>query len=201
MKEFVRHIVKENIKNVAENSYLNYGVKGLHMINLIDTPTKGVKLYITDSNNNLQNSLPINCANGITYPFQQYGRNITVECIKGFVSIWTVEETMNNIALLASEYQYTDDGDSSVLSRENIGIKTKQVFVLNPGNCISLTGDEYINFGTRFGTISAWFVYEGREIDTNNNYFTNNDNTPVGDLYISPDAKTLISLLNTVGLI
>ena len=25
MKEFVRHIVKENIKNVAENSYLNYG--------------------------------------------------------------------------------------------------------------------------------------------------------------------------------
>ena len=92
---------------------------------------------------------------------------------------------MNNIALLASEYQYTDDGDSSVLSQK-ILYKNKTSFVLNPGNCISLAGDEYINFGTRFGTISAWFVYEGREIDTNNNYFTNNDNTPVGDLYINP---------------
>lgn len=201
MKEFIRHLVKENLKNIAESSYANYGIKGLHMINLIDTPTKGLKLFITESNNNLQNSLPINCANGITYPFQQYGRNITIECIKGFVSIWSVEESMNNISLLTNEYQYTNDGEASVLSRENIGIKTKQVFVLNPGNCISLSGDEYINFGTRFGTVSAWFVYEGREIETKNNYFTNNDTMPSNELYLIIDPKSLISLLNSVGLI
>ena len=202
MKELVKHIVKENIKNVAENSYLNYGVKGLHMINLIDTPTKGIKLYITESNNNLQNSLPINCGNGITYPFTQYGRNIAIECIKGFVSVWTVEEAMNDIVMLANEYTYTEDGDSSVVSREHIGIKTKQVFIVNPGQVISLTGDEYFNIGTRFGTVSAWFVYEGRSVETNGNYFTNNSvENNIPDMYTNPDAKQLIMLLNSVGLI
>ena len=49
------------------------------MINPHRHTTKGVNFYITDKIITLQNSLPINCANGITYPFQQYGRNITVE--------------------------------------------------------------------------------------------------------------------------
>lgn len=200
MKEYIQFLVKENIKDIAENSYMNYGVKGLHMINLIDHPSKGLKLFITANNNNMQNSLPQNCANGITYPFSPYGRNITVQCIKGFVTIWSVKESLNNIALLTNEYQYVDD--YSELKRENIGLETKQVVILNSGQSTTISGDEIINFGTRFGNTSAWFIYEGRQVDSDKKdfYFTNNEQVD-GDLYITPSGKDIVALLNSIGLI
>lgn len=203
MKEFIQHLVKENMKSIAKNSYLNYGVKGLHMIDLIDEPTKGLKLYIAVNNNNLQNSLPQNCGNGITYPFQQYGKNIVVHCIKGGLSIWTVEESLSNVAVLASEYEYTEDGSESILKRENVGIATKQVYQLISGQSINLPGDEFYNFGTRFGNTSAWLVYEGRptQNDKQDLFYTNNDREDNTEMYVTPTGKDIVSLLNSVGLI
>lgn len=208
MKDFIQHIVKENLAQIAADSYFNYGVRGLHMINLIDTPTKGLRLFIAESNNMMQHSMPLNYSNGITYPFQNYQRNFKTQCIQGYVSIWTVEESNDQIALLTNEYKLAENEDGDyvyVMNRQHVGLQTKTVYNLQPGQAVSLSGNELYNFGTRFGAQSAWFVYEGRENKTDYVFYTNKDNLSADDgfpgMYSKVSAKDVVALLSSVGLI
>ena len=208
MKDFIQHIVKENLTQIAADSYFNYGVRGLHMIKLVDTPTKGLRLFIAESNNMMQHSMPLHYSNGITYPFQHYQRNFKTKCIQGYVSVWTVEESNDQIALLTNEYKLTENEDGDyvyVMNRQHVGLQTKTVYNLQPGQTVNLSGNALYNFGTRFGAQSAWFVYEGRENKTDYVFYTNKDNLTADDgfpgMYSKVTAKDVVALLSSVGLI
>lgn len=205
MKHFIQHIVKENLTQIAAASYFNYGVKGLHMINLIDSNNKGLKLYITEANNDMQSSTPSFCSTGIKYPFQYYGKNVMVKCIKGFTSIWTVFENNNQMTILTDEYNITYDDNmlpKYELGRQHIGLSTKEVFNMQASNVVNLPGNQLYNFGTRFGAISAWLVYEGKEIENLPQVcYSNYDIVPRDGLYQKTNARDIVSMLDSLGYI
>lgn len=198
MKHFIQHIIRENLAQIASESYFNYGVYGMHMINIIDTPTKGLKLYVTDSNNALQNSLPNYFSNGLTYPFQYYKKNVMIECIKGYTSVWNVFENNGNIAVLANEFEKINDDYE--LKRQHVGLSTEQVFSMQSGQIVNLPGNKLYNFGSRFGSQSAWLVYEGKEIDgIPDLYYTNLDNIKTDGLYQKMNARDVVGIIDALG--
>lgn len=205
MKHFIQHIVKENLTQIAAASYFNYGVKGLHMIDLIDSDTKGLKLYIAEANNDMQSSTPSFYSTGIKYPFQYYGKNVMVKCIKGFTSVWTVFENNNQMSVLADEYNITyDDKGLPVyeLGREHVGLSTKEVFNMQAGNVVNLPGNTLYNFGTRFGAISAWMVYEGKPIENLPQVCYSNFNIESHDgLYQKTNSRDIVAMLDSLGFI
>lgn len=204
MKHFIQHIVKENLTQIAASSYFNYGVKGLHMINLIDSDNKGLKLFITESNNDMQSSTPNFCATGIKYPFQYYGKNVMVKCIKGFTSIWTVFENNNQMSVLVNEYEVDRSNELPEynLTREHVGMSTKEVFNMQAGQVVNLPGNVLYNFGTRFGAISAWLVYEGKPIENLPNLtYTNFEAISSEGLYQKTTSRDIVSMLNSLGYI
>lgn len=205
MKHFIQHIVKENLTQIAAASYFNYGVKGLHMINLIDSDTKGLKLYISEANNDMQSSTPSFYSTGIKYPFQYYGKNVMVKCIKGFTSVWTVFENNNQMSVLADEYNitYNDKGlPVYELGREHVGLSTKEVFNMQSGTVVNLPGNTLYNFGTRFGAISAWMVYEGKPIvNLPQVCYSNFNIEPRDGLYQKTNSRDIVAMLDSLGFI
>lgn len=199
MKQFIQQLVKDNLGQIADASFFNYGVKGLHMIEIFSEENKGLRLFITDANHGLQPSLPQFHQTGITYPFQYYGQNFTVHCIKGYVSIWTVKEADTNIAVLANEYEY--DGEKYHRAREHIGLSTESVVNLQSGQSHPLPGNTLYNFGTRFGSVNAWFVYEGKTVDAPYSYYTNIDDFQTPGMFQKPSPREVVMMLDGVGLI
>jgi len=203
MKYFLQHILKENLNQITADSYFNYGVKGLHMIDFINTPTKGLKLFIAESNNNMQPSLPSFYQNGITYPFQYYSKNASVQCVKGHLTIWEVAESNDQISLLANEFEVSGNAETQEFhtKREHVGLKTAQLFSMQPGQIVNLPGNILYNFGTRFGSISAWMVFEGKDLGTPKLAYTNLDKFDTSDLYQKPTTRDVLNMVDAIGLL
>jgi hypothetical protein len=207
MKQLLIHLIKENLADIANRSYLNYGVRGLHMVNILDTPTQGIKLFMTDTNNDTQSSNPIGYTNGIKLPFKHVGRNICVECLQGYVGVWSVEEEINNIALLCNKFTKKDD--EYKLDSSHIGLRTKQMTHLQPGQFLNIPATEIVNFSSRFGNQSVWLVYEGRGVENLPDvYYTNLDNynntqeaNTNPNLYMRTSSRDVVNMLDMIGLL
>lgn len=207
MKQLLLHLIKENLADIANRSFFNYGVRGLHMIHILDAPNQSIKMFLTDSNNDMQSSNPTAYTNGIKIPFQYLKRNTCIECLQGFVGIWNIEEENNNISLLVNKY--SEKNGEYKLDSSHTGIRTKQMINLQPGQFLNLPGSEIVNFSSRFGTKSIWMVYEGREIENLPNcYYTNLDNynnklesNTNETLYVKTKAKDIVNMLDLAGLL
>ncbi len=207
MKQLLLHLIKENLAEIANRSYLNYGVRGLHMIHILDAPNQGIKMFVTDSNNDLQSSNPIGYTDGIKIPFQYIGKNSCIECLQGYVGIWNIEEENNNIALLVNKFSRKNS--EYKLESSHVGIRTKQMIHLQPNQFYNIPGNEIVNFSSRFGTKSVWLVYEGREIENlPDSYYTNIDNynnkqefNKNDNLYIKTSSRDVVNMLDMIGLL
>lgn len=207
MKQLLLHLIKENLAEIASRSYFNYGVRGMHMIHILDTPNQGIKMFVTDTNNDMQSSNPTSYTNGIRIPFEHARKNICVECLQGYVGIWNIEEENNNIALLVNKF--SKKNDEYKLESSHVGVRTKQMIHLQPNQFFNIPANEIINFSSRFGTKSVWLVYEGRTVDNlPDTYYTNLDNynnkiefNKNTNLYVKTSSRDIVNMLDMIGLL
>lgn len=202
MKIFIQHLIKENLNSIVENSYLNAGVKGLHCLNILEGNDYGIKLYITDTNHEMANNLPQFFHNGITLPFSQHNRNIRIMPIKGGISVWQVKRNDFKCNILTNEYfSHSDDGLIEFeLVNENISLETVSLWPLATNQVCNLKGSDLFTVGATFGSIHAWFVFEGKCIaEPNYNVFTNGKLNTSGNLYIKPTKNDVLALFDKIG--
>ncbi len=202
MKPFIQHMIKENINYIVENSYLNAGVKGLHCIHIIEGDTYGIKLYVTDTNHEMQLNMPQFFHNGITLPFSQYNRNIKIMPIKGGISLWQVKKNDFKCNILTNEYfSHSDNGVIEYeMVNENVSLETVSVWPLSTNQVCNLKGTDLYTIGANFGAVHAWFIFEGKAInEPSYNVYTNGKLNTSGNLYIKPSKNDILALFDKIG--
>lgn len=204
MRHFIQNLIRERLPKIVESSYFNYGVKGLHCINLLEGEDFGLKLYFTETNHEMQNNLPQFYHNGITYPFKQYNRNLTVKCIKGGIALWLVNRDEYNVTFLANEYveHYEDGLHKYDLIKPNVGLLTDKVYHLGINDYTNLKGNQLFTVGANFGVNCAWLAYEGKPIE-NINYqmFSNGKIGHREGLYLKPSQNDVMRVFEITGML
>lgn len=204
MKHFIQSLVRERLPKITEASYFNAGVKGLHCITLLEGEDFGLKLYFTETNHEMQHNLPQYYLTGITYPFKQYNRNLTIKVIKGGVAVWVVKPDDYTVSFLANEYNeiYEDGLHKYELQKSNVGLLSDNVYHLKVNDFINMKGNQLFTIGSVFGVNSAWLVYEGRNEDTPNyTMYSNGKMDSREGLYIKPTAQQVLKVLELCGLL
>ena len=204
MKAFLQHMIKERLNTIVENSYLNYGIKGLHCIDILSGTDYGVKLYFTETNHDMQNNLPQQYHNGITLPFSQYNRNIKIQMLKGSIILWQAKRNDFNCSLLTNEYfsHYDNGVHEYTLVKEHVGLETASVCQLSNNQVFNIKANELYTIGCGFGTSNAWLVFEGRATDEPSyNVYTNADIKSMPYLYLRPDKNEVLAILDKIGIL
>lgn len=194
MKKLIRHLLQENEEEIVAKSFLNCHVEGLHSIMLLNSPSKTIRLYITDTNHKLTtNNLAIHPHHCNVTLHQIYGNMINCN--------YAVEQG----GIVYNKFEFSS-GITGSLGFKKIGtekLKLEKAYVLSPGDCVTLPAETLHTVECAKDKVSAWFVYEGRENPEYKPLCYSTKDEIVTDknlLYIKTDIQKIKSLLISIGM-
>lgn len=203
MKELIKHLWKHNQEEIVSKSYLHWHGKNVHSIVLFDNEEKSIRLYIADIRNELFYNYPDNYNLGqMPIPFQRNPCDMTVECIKGKLTIWRVEESDEGIP--TTKFIHPTFVENSF---EKVGpavLKTIQHISIASGESMEIESSHIHTLSCAPNSITAWFVYEGkRNPEYKMEFWSNKDLEKENreGLYKKPSALDVERLLTACDLL
>lgn len=201
MKQFVKHLVKTNLTNIAQNSILNYnGIKGFHRISLIDDADKSLDLFVVEPNNQLTKNTPQNYMNGLSLPFIASPTDVSFETVKGNINIWTIQEDRSKSQFILDKYSPTE-------IEKYVGVSTVDYSAINAGKVSPfIQKGTYYTIASGFGFFSAFYMYGGNWDSNVANYpYYTNVSREVIEQNIKnhsgkPTPNIVLQLLKNVGI-
>jgi hypothetical protein len=159
MRELIKHLAKENKKEILERSLKNCHCKGLHSIVLLESKGKTIRLYFTDKEHELH---------GSSLALHPHHCNLTIHMIKGSMTNCIVVEDYLGWLVL-DKYLYHSHITEGQMKFEFIKKDFLTVVCqtnLVKGNSIHLDAKDIHTVICEKGTVNAWMVYEGEEDET-----------------------------------
>lgn len=208
MKEIIKHFVQNNQLDL-EKSLFNCHTIGLHSIMLLDSPGKTIRLYIADENHQLyRNDTSFIFKNlPMSIGFHTHHCDLTIQCVRGKLMNWTVEEFENGY-LLMDKYLYQShilEGQIKFQKLNQVKLHTKAICVLGEdSNALILKSQDIHTVYCMPNEVCAWLVYEGQEDPQYQPYCYSNadlNTTTNSDLYKKPSLEEILGLLEKVDLI
>lgn len=209
----LRHLVRENLQDVAENSFLNCHAKGVHSFMINEYPGKSIRVFFATSEHDLarNHDVAINRVIGarpMSVAFHTHRRNLLLETILGSVTnVTAVEDPGANFPLKLKKFEYKSkilDGKMEfVLINEESPLVITQVNPLGEGQSKYLASNELHTIVVPHGQRAAWLVFEGNEDNMyRSDCFSNADLDKLSDegLYIKPTEEQTRQILGSIGL-
>lgn len=219
MKELVRHLVQQNLKEILADSLMHCHVKGLHSIMLLNSPGKTIRLYISMPDSELisNNFVPdfVDGSDGMVLGIHPHHCDLRLHCIQGILynqqfevyqGLRTQEQCSKH---KFDEYVYRSAINSSnpgfALIEKNITLVHTQEQVLHVDSTVAMPAKILHTVSCIGGKITAWFVYEGREdISYRSVCYSKKDLTTFDPrklgLYQPMEIDQLLNLLTVVNL-
>lgn len=204
MKSLIKHLLKENLKEIVNNSLLNCHCIGLHSILF----TNKIRLFIADVNHELWKNDKF--FNDLSVAIHPHHCNITLECVYGMVRNYTFNIGFidSEIIVLVDKWQYCSKITDGAIGFSNIGRdwirETPVINNINRGNSLYLSSNDFHTVWVQKGQKCAWFVYEGEENpDYSSICYSNTDLNKFdsSQLYQKATKSEIIRLLKLVNLI
>lgn len=209
----LRHIIRENIVDIAEASYLNCHVKGVHSFMLLDYPNKSIRVFYATNKHELYKNADValeHKSDGMpmSVAFHAHRRNLTLQCIQGTLrNVSAYEWPSAYKCCQLDKYLYTSKiledkmGFVKVAGACRMIIKDQNKLDVNED--IFLKAEEFHTIVVDQGEACAWLVFEGQEDPSYVNECYSNQKLELETdegLYIKPTEKQTMELLSQINL-
>lgn len=208
----LKHLVRDNLQDIVESSYLNCHTHGVHSFMLIDYPGRSIRVFYATPEHTLWKNSDValfkksSGATPMSVGFHGHRRNLTLEVISGKLTNISAYENDGSYFNL-NEYEYDskiiDDKMKFVRKRVNVGITVNPPQLLERGQDVFLRSDRLHTVTVDRGATCSWLVYEGAEDPGYNNMcYSNDDLEKASDegLYIKPTMDEVKKYLAEIGL-
>ncbi len=207
MKELVAHFIKDNFKEIVDNSLLNCHARGLHSIMFSNVPGKVIRLFICVPDNDMYLNLPALNVNNMSVGFHAHHCDLTLHCIEGRFLNWEVEQSGCKENFMIDSWLHKSKIKTGEMHFERKGVghlRNKDFRWVNKNETVFMRADELHTVACYSDELTAWFVYEGKESPTPNNLmYSRADLNKIdsSQLYQKPTMKQVAKLLNMVELL
>ncbi len=207
MKNYIKHLLRYNLDEVVEKSFLNCHARGVHSIMIDDTPEKRIRIFYATEEHELYKNFLNDEKMSVAY--HPHHCDITIEVISGLIkNSAIIPYDKGEISLTGFKYhskitdgecyfEKIDDNFRFTINKEKNG-----TFV--PKESLFLPARELHTIAIAKGKSAAWYVYEGQEDLMYIPYcYTNTDPNEgdMSDMYIKPTKQEVIDILKDLLLI
>lgn len=208
----LKHIVRSNIQDIAESSYLNCHTKGVHSFMLVDYPGRSIRVFYATTDHELWRNedalLKVKNGHKMSVGLHPHHRHLTLEVIYGGLkNIIACEDKYTAHPVLLDHFEYEShilDGQMKFIKkRENVGFVLCSNQYLDKGKSVFLDAGQLHTIAIEKGKACAWLVFEGDEDHGYiNQCFSNDDleNASTEGLYIRPTEDETKDYLAQIGL-
>lgn len=207
MKEFVEHLIRENMDEILENSLFDCHVKGLHSIYFIRKPEQSLRLFIKTPGCDITANNPhMIRENKMSVAIHQHHCNISLNVWCGQLLNWVVVPSTEQPEFLLKSFEF----DSAIKGKgqfkkgpANCFFRTERLEFLRPNDRAYMKGYEYHTVSAPREGFTAWFVMQGREQgDYDTTCFSNADLTQESfkGMYWRPSEHEVLTMLERIGL-
>lgn len=205
MKNFIKHILKENYEECRSKSLLNCHTKGLHSIMLIDKPEQRVRIFVTDRTHDLWRNLHI-----------AYKMSIAIHPHHCNLTIISLDNIVHNLNYKLSKFKGTpvitymwesgiinDNGKFIKCHTANNKLLTKSHEKLYPGESKYLKASDLHTIFVSKNQIASWLIIEGKEDKNYKPYaysLNDLDNFNSKGLYKKPTKKEFNKIINLLNI-
>lgn len=207
MEHYIEHLVRYNLDEIVEKSFLNCHAKGVHSIMIDDTPEKRIRIFYASAQHELYKNFLND--NKMSVAYHPHHCDITIEVIQGTIKNQSIiDHPHGDISLTCYKYHSKiTEGDcyfEEVGDNFKFKINTEKNIELHRGYGIFLSAQELHTIAIAKGKRAAWFVYEGEEDPMYIPYCysnTNPNDEDMTDMYIKPTKEEVINILKELSLI
>lgn len=209
----LKHLVRENLQDVVENSYLNCHAKGVHSFMINEYPGKSIRVFVATPQHELWKNHDValsKIVDGVkmSVAFHTHRRNLVIETIRGTITnVTAIEDAAAYHPVKLKRFEYKskilDDKMGFVLKSAASPIIIYETVVLPMGASKYLPSKELHTIVIPHGQQAAWLVYEGMEDATyQSDCFSNADLDKESDdgLYQKPTMAQTMDILGSIGL-
>lgn len=214
MRAGLRHLIRENLQDIVEGSYLNCHVKGVHSLMLLDYPNKSIRLFYASPEHELYKNASValeHNTNGMpmSAAFHPHRRNLTLYCLKGKIyNVAAMEWPSAYKYCSLDKYLYTskilEDQMTFKKVEADCKVVVKSPTSLNVDDDIYLRSDDIHTIVADQGKACAWLVFEGNEDPSYINYCYSNcdlENVSEEGMYLKPNENQVRDILASVELL
>lgn len=161
MRDFIQHLVHENLTEIAAKSLLDCHVRGLHSIMLLDSPEQRVRLFVATERHELYKNSSTSLGSLAAHA---HHCNLTLHCVRG---MFKQIEYYQNLRGSFKAYRYQSALLTGVggFKREHDGaaVSLNRAYWVRAGESIRLPASLVHSVYVPAHTPAAWLVYEGKE--------------------------------------
>lgn len=165
----IKQLIRKNLDEVTNNSYLDAHAVGLHSLMVINKPDARVRMFFADHNHQMWFNDPDTLGVPLSIGFHSHNRHIQIRALKGVITNWViapVNKNQQNHTLTLSKFAYNsqiihNDGCRFSHIIDNCTFITKRLTTFASPSYITLDGNELHTVYVPRNQTAAWLVIEG----------------------------------------
>lgn len=206
MKALVKHLIKEHLDRIVDQSLLDCHVLGLHSIMLLDSPEQRIRLFYADHDHQLWKNQLDDLTTKMSVAAHGHHCNVTLLGNTGHILNYTIRSTPNG-SLRLNEFKYVSqisNGQGRFKPTGNTKCFSGKRELVSRDDSLYLGSDTIHTVWVRKGETASWFVLEGKENPTPPTLTYSNaslENFDWEQLYNKPTRGEVIHILEKAELL